>query len=273
MFHEKLAADETLDLIRLVGLTYLLGPRKTPEPAERAILHTALADESVEYLDFDGTRTLTRERLRLLASINDPDAVALLAKESASPKSNRADQILFANCLRVVRDGWTADTKKSYWTWFETASRWDGGYSFLGYLDFMIQDFLPRLSTDDRLSFLTEGTKFPFPTRFLVRGLDIDARPESIKNLATLFSGLESSDNQGAANELRALIVEQIGRSNRPEAKLALRAWPERTSIVATFSPAPWRRNPPPRTCRSSSPRSNRAIRTRPTKSSSPCGP
>ena len=72
---------------------------------------------------------------------------------------------------------------RQLWAWYETASRWDGGFSFLGYLDYMIQELVAPLDAAERDALLAEGDKFPFPTRVLVRELAIDEQPGRVRAL------------------------------------------------------------------------------------------
>ena len=114
-----------------------------------------------------------REVARLLAFLDEPAAVAAIVAHQ-SKVADRPAQIHDAYCLRAIRRGWTDETRKQLWAWYETASRWEGGFSFLGYLDYMIQELVAPLDAAERDALLAEGEKFPFPTRVLVRELAID---------------------------------------------------------------------------------------------------
>ena len=128
--------DQTLtqDLLRLIELTFLLGPRKADSPAASELRPLLLGMFSTS------TDTpANREIARLLAFLDEPKAVPMILAHQANVSDHSA-QIHDAYCLRAIKQGWTAETRQKLWSWFETASRWEGGYSFTGYLDYMIQD-------------------------------------------------------------------------------------------------------------------------------------
>ncbi len=211
-------ADQ-IDLLRLIEVTYLLGPSKADaqvSPAFRAVFLQKYPAASVP---------LSRELARLLAYLDEPAALAKILKHQAET-SDTAAQIFDAYCLRVFRSGWTPATKRAEWEWFQKASRWDGGFSFLGYLDFMIQSLLPTYNDAERATLVKEGAAMPFPTRVLVRSIDLNADPSRIPAFTTLYDNLVAADPNasGPNGELRAMIVEQLGRSGRPEARAALRS-------------------------------------------------
>ncbi len=154
-----------------------------------------------------------REIARLLAFLDEPGAVAAILAHQASVPDHAA-QIHDAYCLRALKKGWTARDKQQLWSWFEAASRWEGGYSFSGYLDYMVQKLVELLSLQERDQMLARGEAFPFPTRVLVRELSIDRETRFVPTLASLYRRLIAAPAAGVQGEdLRALIVEKLGRS------------------------------------------------------------
>lgn len=227
----RLDRTERLDLLRLIGLSYRLGPH-TPDGVpvtsefRRLLLPTFPA----------GEMALDRETARLLAYLGEPQAVAAILKAQAS-EPDHATQIHYTYCLRVLKDGWTPEAKRQLWAWYETASHWDGGFSFLGYLDFMAQELVALLTPEERGVLLAEGSRFPFPTRVQVRSLDLEADPGRVVDLVALYPRLAQTDNPRAANELRALILEKFGQSAQAGAHVSLRALaqadPARRDLIA----------------------------------------
>jgi putative heme-binding domain-containing protein len=96
----------------------------------------------------DSSSPLNRELARLLAvtgAAGMPKAgIALL--ESAETQE---DQIHYAMCLRVVRDGWTTELRKRYLEWFARSAILQGGKSFAGYLRKAREEFIAGLSEAD----------------------------------------------------------------------------------------------------------------------------
>ncbi|MDB5350395.1 MAG: hypothetical protein JWN86_1642 [Planctomycetota bacterium] len=239
--------NDRLDLLRLISLTYSQGPLKPGEcqatPAIRKQLLVAFAKIPAERISNQArdlatstSASLRYETARLLAFVNEPKAIAPLLKALQS-EPDRKFQVHYAYCLRAIKDGWTVADKKQLWAWYETASRWEAGYSYLGYLDFMVQDLTALLSAEESAAYLADAARTPFPARVLVRSLDLNARTDVIKTIPGLYASLAKSDNPGAANELRTLILEKLGQAQPPEAHAALRALakgdPDRRDLVA----------------------------------------
>ncbi|QEH36414.1 hypothetical protein OJF2_49780 [Aquisphaera giovannonii] len=214
------APDVQLDAIRLVGLTYLLGPGKADLPGSDELASWLLSKYAP-----GADSPSNREAGRLLAFLDEPRAVPMILANQAAV-ADHASQILDAYCLRAIRRGWTSDAKRQLWAWYETASRWEGGYSFLGYLDGMIQELVNRLDSAERRELLASGDRFPFPTRVLIRELELDREPGQLEELVALDGKLrlrETPGTRGQADDLRALILEKLGRSKLPAARAVLR--------------------------------------------------
>ena len=134
-----------------------------------------------------------------------------------------------------MKHGWTAKDKEQLWAWYEAASRWEGGYSFVGYLDYMVQELVELLTEPERDQLLGRGEIYPFPTRVLVRELNIDRDTRFVPTLVSLYRRVLATPGAGAQGEdLRSLILEKLGRSRLPEAHAALRElarWTRRATI------------------------------------------
>ena len=227
----SLKADEYLDLLRLVSLTFQLGPKGADQPVADRFRKAFLAAYPA------GDDDTNRELARLLAYLDEPRAVKAILDHQADSGTSKASQILDAYCLRAMKNGWDAASKRRALAWFGTASHWDGGFSFLGYLEFMIQDLLPRFTPDEVAAALADGQSNPFATRVLVRSLKLDADPGRIADLVTLDDRVASGTPGPMATEVRALILETLGNSPRPEARAALgtiaRRDPGRRDLIA----------------------------------------
>jgi len=213
---------------RLVGLTYLMGPAKPSDTAETAGLRRVVAEQLERLLAAENAATMVemaREQARLLAALDDPAAVPLIqqAQSIAAKADDRPSQIHFAYCLRAIKSGWTPETRLAFWNWLETASHWDGGFSYLGYLDFMGQDLLALVPAEERAAWLADGAKAPFPTRLIVRGLSPEAAGGQVASLAKLYEQADAAANPVAVGELRGLIVEKLGQVGSADARAALR--------------------------------------------------
>ena len=71
---------------------------------------------------------------------------------------------------------------------------------------------------------LGRGETYPFPTRVLVRELNIDRDTRFVPTLLSLYRRVIATPGAGAQGEdLRSLILEKLGRSTLSEAHAALR--------------------------------------------------
>ncbi len=210
----KLDDAISVDLLRLIELTLIRGPEGRDSQASRGLQSLLL-----RRFDHRVDSPVMREIARLLAFFNEPRAIfaVLLHQRTVA---DRQSQIHDAYCLRSFKNGWNPDMKMQLWAWHQAASAWEGGFSFHGYLDFMIQELVARMNNLERDRAIGMGEHYPFPTRVLVRGLDLSERPNMIPEIASLYGRLGSS---AVEVELKGVIVEKLGSSDRADARAALR--------------------------------------------------
>ncbi|WP_337176392.1 HEAT repeat domain-containing protein [Paludisphaera sp.] len=219
LLRETLDPALQVDLLRLIQLTYLLGPSKAEAPISADFRARLLAMFSGK-----ADTPLNREVAKLLAFLDEPAAVAALL-DHQDAVADTDSQIHDAYCLRVIKTGWTPEAKSRFWAWFDRASAWDGGYSYLGFLDMMAREWLDVLTAEERADLLARGAEHPFPTRVLARELDVANDPTAVEALAGLYNRLVSAKVGGPhADDLKSTILEKLGRSPGEEARVALRS-------------------------------------------------
>ena len=108
------------------------------------------------------TRRINREAARLLAYLDEPAAVAADRAASSDRSRDLKAQIHDAYCLRAMKNGWTRETKEQLWSWYQKSSGWEGGYSFQGYLDMMIQELVGLLDAQEKEQYLRARSDFRF---------------------------------------------------------------------------------------------------------------
>src|SRR5205807_620432 len=78
------------------------------------------------------SRELNAELCKLLVYLQAPSVasktLALLAKAPT-----QEEQIEYALSLRNLKEGWTMDQRRTYFTWFLKAANFKGGNSFAGF--------------------------------------------------------------------------------------------------------------------------------------------
>jgi len=205
------------DLLRVIELTYLLGPRKADAVASAPLRPILLGLFSTTV-----DTPATRETARLLAFLDEPRAVGPILEHQATVSDLKA-QIHDAYCLRAIKHGWTEESKQRLWSWYQIASTWEGGYSFRGYLDRMTQELAGLLDQPERERYLAVGERFPFPTGVLVRSIQLDSDSRWVPALISLYGRIRSNERAGMKADLCALIIEKLGKSTRPEAQSAVR--------------------------------------------------
>jgi putative heme-binding domain-containing protein len=218
LLRTPLEAELRVDLLRLIELTYMLGPQKAGAPAS-----TQLRPILLGLFDTGVDTPANRETARLLAFLDEPRAVGLILQHQAAVPALEP-QIHDAYCLRAMKGGWTDESKQQFWSWYQKAAEREAGYSFRGYLGMMVQELIPRLDQAERVRFLAQGERFPFPTGALVRALELDAEASWVPALISLYGRLGSSEQAGQKADLRGLIIDKLGTSTGPDAQAALRS-------------------------------------------------
>lgn len=143
-------------LLRVIHLTFIRAPEARRRPAASAMGEILLArfptgqnpDGSIGWPDPD----LDRELALTLAYLETPGAVQKLVGELSRPRLSREQQIHYAYCLRVIREGWRAADKEAFIAWFEKTQDegWKGGASFLGFIENIWNDFLAHLPPEEK---------------------------------------------------------------------------------------------------------------------------
>ena len=147
-------------------------------------------------------------------------------------------QVHYAYCLRAIKTGWTAEGEAQLWAWYRDGQP----------LGRRLQlPRLPRLHgpgsrrpphARGAAVLLAHAAKTPFPTRVLVRGLDLNAQPDLHPDAAgAVRRALAEADNPGAADELADPDPREARPGEAPEAHAALRELakddPDRRDLIA----------------------------------------
>ena len=72
---------------------------------------------------------------------------AITEMRANPPSPEEIDLVL---SLRTVRDGWTIDMRREFFTWFYDAMRRSGGHSYVGFIEDMRSDAVELLTEEDR---------------------------------------------------------------------------------------------------------------------------
>jgi len=114
--------------------------------------------KTVKLLEATSIPTVTDDMKDLLAR-NRGYGGAIAASLEKAPDQQ---QIWYAFCLRNLKEGWTMEQRKSYFTWFERAHTWAGGASFHGFLNNIERECFENASEKERLLIEASGARKPY---------------------------------------------------------------------------------------------------------------
>ena len=148
-------------------------------------------------------------------------------------------QIHDAYCLRAFKTGWTAETKERLWSWYQKASDWEGGFSFQGYLDMMIQELVALARFRRRKITTSRGpSSFRFRRGCWFGGSTSTPIRVAIAALSSLYGRLQCrrADRRGRrSSAIDRSRSWEIGQGPRPTPRSA--TCTGRTRQTATRSP------------------------------------
>ncbi|MGH9162289.1 MAG: HEAT repeat domain-containing protein [Vicinamibacteraceae bacterium] len=135
-------------------------------PAFLRVVHlTLLRDEGVRYSEIydemaeillprlaEAPAPLNREIARTLAYLGTTEAIPEIVGRLQEPGASHEDQIFYMYCLRTMTTGWEPEQRKAVVDWFKKTQdeSWKGGASFIGYLQYLWNDFSKLLSDEER---------------------------------------------------------------------------------------------------------------------------
>ncbi len=172
-----------LEWLRALSLVFIrMGP---PDAETKAQLASKLSPEFpgwsdafnrelanvLVYLEAPGTVTKLIDRMKQPRSDAEDVEKDLLERNPeygrhiAKMQANRPDaqKIHYALVLRNLRDGWTLDQRKFYFSWLRDAERWEGGASYVGFLRNIGNEAYENASDAERLAVEVSGVRTPPP--------------------------------------------------------------------------------------------------------------
>ncbi|MGI9518090.1 MAG: c-type cytochrome [Pirellulaceae bacterium] len=141
---DQLSGQQQLHLLRLCGVLVM---RLTPEQGNPEML-TSLNALFAPHYPAESVN-LKRELCRLLVATDDSSVVkTTMQLLEAAP--TQEEQIHYVICLRLAERGWTTELRRQYLQWFVRSAVFQGGKSFAGYLRQARDEFIERLSDDEK---------------------------------------------------------------------------------------------------------------------------
>jgi putative heme-binding domain-containing protein len=140
----KLSDSQKLDLVRVYHV--LFNRFGMPSDAERSAV-VAKFDPLYPV----GSRFVDGELSQLMVYLQAPSAAAKTMKLLAAAPTQE-EQLEYVRALRVLKAGWTPELRKDYFAWFQKATSYRGGASFLGFLKLIRTDAVATLTDPERES-------------------------------------------------------------------------------------------------------------------------
>lgn len=135
-------------------------------PAFLRVVHLTLQrDEGVSYSEIhdemaeillprlaEASAPLDREIALTLAYFGTTEAIPEIVARLQEPDTSHEDQIFYVYCLRAMTTGWEAAERQAVVDWFKKTQdeSWKGGASFIGYIEYLWNDFAKLLSDEER---------------------------------------------------------------------------------------------------------------------------
>jgi putative heme-binding domain-containing protein len=186
--YSRLTEAQQLELLRVYQLAFIrMSAPDAPTAARVAKKFDAFYPAKTE--------SLNRELCILLVYLKSPTVLAktleLMRQPSAKTNEERMDELLARNqgyggtiakilangadlqklhylfVLRNVREGWTMDQRKFYFTWLNDARKHSGGASYQGFLNNIEADAFENASEAERLAIEAAGLRKPFQMKAL----------------------------------------------------------------------------------------------------------
>ncbi len=136
--------ENELRLLRALQLTAIAHKDGLPAAARKQIFD-AIAPRFPAAYD-----RLNAEYARLLAYTQQPDAIGEILAQLRSDEENPQLQIHYVYCLRAIPSGWTKEQKQKLVAWFPKASKWRGGASFTGFINFLFDSSLAFMDEEEK---------------------------------------------------------------------------------------------------------------------------
>lgn len=185
---KQLDREQQLGLLRAYGLIFARFGEGTSEQREAVIAKVNAYFPS-------GDQFLDQELARLLVYLRAPDVIERTL-ELLTSGATQEEQIHYALCLRVLKDGWTLDQRKKYFQWFQQAAALRGGHSFQGFLLNIRNEAIDGLSNEEKtaLAELLEAPPMPLPAEAATPPRDIVKKWTSDELFKLVENGVHGRD-------------------------------------------------------------------------------
>jgi len=182
-----------------------------------------------------GETGLDRDLCELLVMLGDKTIVARAAA-LVNDAPTQEEQIDYARILRMAREGWTPETRTSYFKWFTHAANYKGGASFNLVLDEIKKDAVATLTDAEKIALkeVLEAKPDPKAPSFTSKPIQF-VKAWTLDELSkSLGVGLEGNRNfANGRNAFGAATCFACHRFNQEGGTIG----PDLTSVAGKYSP------------------------------------
>jgi len=195
-----------------------------------ALIHGQLASGNVPTLGGQllqkypsGKAAIDRELVRLLVYLQVPEAAERFAAQMESDIDD-VEKIHLGAYAASLKTGWSAESQRTFLTFYEVSRAVSGGYSVSAYLENFARDYFAQVPLADRQQILTEGVQWPISALSILATLP----PESGEDLLAVLRTLDQQVKPKCAGSdtfrrLRVGIFAVLGRSGEAQSLEYLR--------------------------------------------------
>jgi putative heme-binding domain-containing protein len=140
---QSLSEEQQLEALRAYALCFIRLGRPTPELASPVVA-------KLEPLYPSGSIWVNRELVQLLAYLDVPSVVGKSMTLLGSAQTQE-DQLHFVLAIRFMKQGWTPEQRKAYFSWLNHAEKnYRGGNSFRRFLQRIREDATKTLTDEEK---------------------------------------------------------------------------------------------------------------------------
>ncbi len=139
---EKLTVTQRLELVRVYSVMFNRCGKPSAEIRQRTIAKFDSVYPTKQ-------RELNADLSNLMVYLQAPSAAGKTIKMLADAPTQE-EQIEYARALRMLKEGWTPELRKSYFQWFVKAATYKGGNSFALFVEHIKEDAVKNLSDAEK---------------------------------------------------------------------------------------------------------------------------
>ncbi|MFO0949102.1 MAG: HEAT repeat domain-containing protein [Planctomycetota bacterium] len=209
----SLNPEQLMDAIRMAQLTLASGASGPTATEIGSVVNEIFPS---------GTAALDMEAARILAFLQVPGAIdKILAHMEA--EQDQARQIHYALVLFYIKDGWDITQKGRLLDWYEKTRGWEGGHSFVPFLENIVGGSVDRYDPKTRRELLERWAERPYATRMVFRRSNASLIEDYDGLIERILAGITERPELDKSGEMLEMTISALSTSSSPKAHELLR--------------------------------------------------